>query len=39
MKKIGEPKFPPNGLKLGPKLGFSLFSQVWLISFPLNYIA
>ena len=26
MKKIGEPKFGPNGSKLGPKSSFSPFS-------------
>ena len=36
MKEIGEPKYGQNASKLGPKLGFSPFSQVWLISFSLN---
>ena len=34
--KPGEKKF--GGPKVGSKLGFSLFSQVWFISFPLNCI-
>ena len=34
----GGVKFGPNGPKSGSKLGFSPFSQVWLISFPLNCI-
>ena len=37
-KKICGLKFGLSGPKLGPKLGFSLFSQVWLIIFPLNSI-
>ena len=35
-KKIGRPKVEPNGTKLGLKLGFSPFSKVWHVSFPLN---
>ena len=31
-------KLGPNGQKLGLKLSFLLFSQVWFISFPLNCI-
>ena len=38
MKKNGKVKFWPNGAKLGPKLGFLPFSQVLLISFPVNSI-
>ena len=34
--KFWEPKFGWNGPKLDPKLGFSLFSQFWFISCPLN---
>ena len=34
-KKFG-PKLGPNRPKLGPKLGFLPFSQVWFISFHLN---
>ena len=34
-KIFGKIKFGP---KLDPNLGFSPFSQVWFISFPLNYI-
>ena len=37
-KKIGWLKFELNEPKLGPKLFFLPFSQVWLISFSLNYI-
>ena len=29
-------EFGPNGAKSDSKLGFLPFSQVWLISFPLN---
>ena len=38
MKKILGANFWPNGPKSGPKIGFSPFSQVWFISFPLNCI-
>ena len=34
----GGGNFGPNGPKSGQKLGFSLFSPVWFISFPLNCI-
>ena len=34
MWKKSRAKFGPKGAKSGPKLGFSLFSQVWFISFP-----
>ena len=34
-EKFWGPKFGPNGPKLGPKLGYLPFSQVWFISFPL----
>ena len=37
-KKFGGPKFVPKGPKSGLKLGFLPFSQVLLISFPLNWI-
>ena len=37
-KILFRPKFGPNGTKSSPKLGFSPFSQVILISFLLNYI-
>ena len=33
-KEKKRPKFGPNGPKSGPKLGFLLFSQIRLISFP-----
>ena len=36
LKKILGPKFWPSGSKSGLKLGFFPFSQVWLISVPLN---
>ena len=32
------PNLGQNGPKSGPKLGFLPFSQIWFISFPLNYI-
>ena len=38
MKTKSEVKFGWNGPKVGPKLGFSPFSQVWDISLPLNCI-
>ena len=37
-KKNLRPKFGSNGWKLGPKLAFLPFFQVWFISFPGNYI-
>ena len=38
LKKIWRPQFGSSELKLGLKLGFLSFSQVWFISFPLIYI-
>ena len=36
-KKNWSAQFGLNGQKLGRKLFFSPFSQVWIISFSLNY--
>ena len=35
-KKILGPRFRPNGSKLGSRLVFLPFFQVWFISFPVN---
>ena len=37
-KNIGPLKFGPDRPKLGPKLGFLPFSDVWFVSFPENVI-
>ena len=38
MKKCLGPKFGPKRPKLGPKISFLPFSQVWFFSFSLNCI-
>ena len=38
MKEFFGTEFGPKQNKTSPKLVFLSFSQVWFISFPLNYI-